>query len=59
MARTFTSIDTAEATYEDLKERLANGTANKSEAISLLDQIINDLPGTWIADMARQLRDKI
>jgi len=59
MARTFTSIDAAEAAYEDLKERLANGTANKSEAISLLNQIINDLSGTWIADLAKQLRDEI
>jgi len=59
MARTFTSIDAAEAAYEDLKERLANGSANKSEAISLLNQIINDLEGTWIADLAKQLRDEI
>lgn len=59
MARTFTSIDTAEAAYEDLKKRLANGTANRSEAISLLNQIINDLEGTWIADLAKQLRDEI
>lgn len=59
MARTFTSVDTAEAAYEDLKKRLERGTANKSEAISLLNQIINDLPGTWIADLARQLRDEI
>lgn len=40
MARSFSSIDTA-------------------EAISLLNQIITDLPGTWIADLARQLRDEI
>lgn len=59
MARTFTNIDTAEAAYENLKERLERGKANRSEAVSLLNQIINDLPGTWIANLARQLRDEI
>lgn len=59
MARSFSSIDTAEVAYEDLKKRIENGTANTAEAISLLNQIITDLPGTWIADLARQLRDEI
>lgn len=59
MARNFSSIETAEAAYENLKRKLENGTANKAEAISLLNQIINDLPGTWISDLARQLRDEI
>ena len=59
MARHFSSVDTAEATYEDLKRRIENGTANLAEAISILNQIINDLPGTWIADLARQLRDEL
>lgn len=59
MARTFTSVDTAEAAYEDLKKRLENGTANRAEAVSLLNQIINDLPGTWIAGLAKQLLDEI
>lgn len=59
MARNFSSIETAEAAYENLKRKLENGTANKAEATSLLNQIINDLPGTWISDLARQLRDEI
>ena len=59
MARHFSSEATAEATYEDLKKRIENGTANIAEAISILNQIINDLPGTWIAELARQLRDEL
>ena len=59
MARNFRDIAAAEAAYEDLKRRLENGTANKAEAISLLNQIITDFPGTWLADLAKDLRDDI
>lgn len=59
MARHFSSVETAEVAYEDLKRRIENGSVNLSEAISILNQIINDLPGTWIADLAKQLRDEL
>ena len=59
MARSFTSVDTAEAAYEQLKKDLEKGIANTVEAIFLLNQIINDLPGTWIAGLAKELRDEL
>ena len=59
MARKFSSVDTAEAAYEQSKRDLEKGIANKVEAIFLLNQIINDLPGTWIADLAKALRDEL
>lgn len=55
MAWKFTSIETAEAAYEDLKKRIVQGNVNKAEAESLLKQIITDLPDTWIAGLAEGL----
>lgn len=59
MARIFTSIDTAESAYENLKDKINHGNVNTSEAISLLNQIINDLPNTWIAGLAKELLEEL
>ena len=59
MAWHFSNEESAETAYEDLKEKLRDGTANKASAIGLLHQIITDLPGTWIAGLANQLLDDI
>lgn len=59
MAWHFTDISAAEAAYDDLKRKIENGNANLSEAYSLLNQIITDFPGTWLAGLAKQLRDEL
>lgn len=51
----FSNVATAERAYEDLKEKIAKGTANKPSAINLLEQIKTDLPGSWIAQLADEL----
>lgn len=55
MARIFTTIDAAEEAYVNLKNKIIQRKVNTSEAISLLNQIINDLPNTWIAKLAKEL----
>lgn len=59
MSRRYSNVDTAETDYENIKRKIENGTANSAEAIGTLKQIITDLPGTWIADLARQLIDEL
>lgn len=59
MALHFSNTETAEAVYEDIKQRVENGTINRASAYSTLNQIITDLPETWIADLAKQLRDEL
>lgn len=59
MAWHFSNEADAESAYEGLKEKLRKGTANRASAISLLNQIITDLPGTWIARLAKETLDEL
>ena len=59
MAWNFSDVSVAEAAYENLKKDIEKGIANKAEAINLLNQIMNDLPNTWIAGLAKELRDEL
>ncbi|MDD5867377.1 MAG: hypothetical protein PUC75_07045 [Lachnospiraceae bacterium] len=60
MALKFTDIKSAEEVYDEIKVKIESGKGfNKAEAYSQLTQIMNDLPGTWIAGFAKDLRDKL
>lgn len=52
MARHFSDISSAEAVLDDIK----NGKYSDITAYGLLNQIIQDLPGTWVAQQAEQYK---
>lgn len=54
MARKFTDISSAEEVLEDIK----NNKYSPGNAYALLNQIINDLPGTWVAQQAQKGKDE-
>ncbi|MBQ3480081.1 MAG: hypothetical protein IJH25_18190 [Clostridia bacterium] len=54
MARSFSDVAGAEEVLEDIK----NNKYSSVVAYGLLNQIINDFPGTWVAQQAQQLKDE-
>ena len=56
MAMHFDNIEAAEVVYEEIKE---GKITNKSVAYGMLGQIINDFPDTWLASLAKDLRDSL
>ncbi len=54
MAEHFSNTATAEAVLDDIK----NGKYSKNTAYGLLNHIINDLPGTWVAQQAQKYKDE-
>lgn len=56
MAWSFKDTASAEIVIDQIKE---GKISNKSTAYGILTQIMNDLPGTWVANEARRLRDSL
>lgn len=56
MVMHFDNIEAAEQVYEDIRD---GKITNKATAHGMLGQIINDFPGTWLAELAKDLRDKM
>ena len=54
MAHRFSDEATANAVLEDIKEN----KYPSNTAYSLLNQIINDLPGTWVAEQAQNVKQE-
>lgn len=54
MARHFSDTATAEAVLEDIM----NGRYSTNIAYGLLNQIIQDLPGTQVAQQAKKYKDE-
>lgn len=55
MAWSFKEAEAAEKVIEDIKE---GKISNSSTAYGLLCQIINDLPNSYVAEEAKELREK-
>ena len=56
MATHFDNIEAAEEVYEQIRD---GKIKNKATAYGLLGQIITDFPDTWLADLAKDLRDNL
>ena len=54
MAYKFTDETAAEAVLDDIKDN----KYPSNTAYSLLNQKINDLPGTWVAQQAQKVKDE-
>ena len=52
--RHFSDTTAAEMVLEDIKE----GKYKSITAYSLLNQIINDLPNTWVAEQAKKYKEE-
>ena len=56
MAMHFSSIEAAIEVYEEIRD---GKIKNKASAVGMLGQIINDFPGTWLAELAEELRKNL
>ncbi len=54
MARHFSDTTAAEEVLEDIKR----GKYSSSTAYELLNQIIQDLTGTWVAEQAQKYKEE-
>jgi len=52
----FENIEAAEEVYEQIRD---GKITNKATAYGMLGQIIADFPDTWLAKLAKDLRDSL
>lgn len=56
MAMSFSDTESAESVLDQIKE---GKITNSATIYGILNQIINDLPGTYVAEEAQRMKDSL